>query len=186
MGQRYSTVAIVLHWVLAAGILFQIGVGWYLQDVPRGTPNRTIVVNFHKSVGITLGALILVRLGWRLTHRPPPWPDSMAAWERTAAGISHTLLYVCMVLMPLAGYIATNFSRFGIKYFGLFMLPSWGIDDKQIYALFHGVHIATSFVFVTLIAIHVLAALKHLVVQRDGIFRRMWPARARSIAASTG
>src|SRR6266496_487235 len=121
---RYTGVAIALHWLLAALVLGQIAFGWYLQEVPRGTPARTVYVNLHKSTGLTIGVLILFRLYWRLTHKPPPW----------------------------------------------------GFDDKRIYAVFNTTHVVTSYVFVTLIVVHILAALRHLFL-RDGVFRRMWPAR---------
>jgi cytochrome b561 len=177
MSGRYDNVAVALHWILALGILCQIALGLYLAEVPRATPARTVWVNFHKSVGITLGALILVRVGWRLTHRPPALPASMPAWERVAARANHALLYGCMVGMPAAGYLATNYSRFGIKYFGLAELPPWGYEDKAIYALFNGTHKALAVVFIALIAIHVLAAFKHAAIDRDGIVRRMWFTR---------
>ena len=179
MDNRYGTVAIALHWLLAAGLLFQIGLGWYLGEVPRNTPARTVWVNFHKSVGVSLGVLILFRLAWRLNHPPPALPTSMPRWERVAAYLNHMLLYVCMVGMPLTGYIATNFSKFGIKYFWLVELKPWGIDDKAIYALFNSTHKALALVFVALIALHVAAAAKHALIDRDGIMRRMWPARSR-------
>jgi cytochrome b561 len=179
MSSRYDNVAVALHWILVVGILCQIALGLYLNEVPRNTPARTVWVNLHKSVGISLGALILVRLYWRLTHRPPALPLTMPAWERTAARANHALLYVCMVGMPLAGYLATNFSRFGIKYFGLFELPPWGYNDPRIYALFNGTHQALAVVFIALIALHVAAALKHVAIDRDGLLRRMWFSRGR-------
>jgi cytochrome b561 len=100
----------------------------------------------------------------------------MPAWERRAARASHFALYACMLIMPAAGYLASNFSKFGVKYFNAVLLPPWGIDDKRIYAVFNTTHVVTSYVFVTIIVIHVLAALRHLYL-RNGIFRRMWPAR---------
>ena len=100
--------------------------------------------------------------------------------ERFAARANHALLYVCMVGMPLTGYVASNFSKFGIKYFGLVMLPPWGIDDKQIYAAFNTAHKALALLFVGLIALHVAAALKHALLEGDGIMRRMSPWRART------
>ena len=175
MTDRYTRVAIALHWILALGILLQIGLGFYLGEVPRGSPERSAWVNFHKSIGITLATLIVVRLAWRVTHRPPPLPGAMPAWERFAARANHALLYVCMVGMPLTGYVATNFSKFGIKYFGLVMLPPWGIDDKRVYAAFNTAHKVLALVFVGLIVLHMAAALKHALVERDGIVRRMWP-----------
>ena len=129
-------------------------------------------------MGISLAALIFVRLAWRVTHPPPPLPGTMPSWERIAARASHALLYVCMVGVPLAGYVATNFSKYGIRYFGLLTLPAWGPDDKQVYALFNGTHKALALVFAGLIALHVAAALKHALLDRDGVMRRMWPRGA--------
>ena len=174
MNDRYTRVAIALHWLIALGVLAQIGFGWALQDIPRGTPNRTIYVNFHKSTGMILGVLILVRLAWRLSHKPPPLPASVPAWQQRAARASHGLLYACMLVMPLAGYAASNFSRFGVNFFNAVMLPPWGADNRAIYALFNGLHVWTSYLFVALIALHILAALKHL-AGRDAVFGRMWP-----------
>jgi cytochrome b561 len=173
---RYSRTAVVLHWVIALAVLGQIAFGWYLQLIPRLTPERTIYVNLHKSTGLVIGALILVRLAWRLSHRPPPLPASMPAWERRAALVSHALLYACMLVMPIAGYTASNFSKFGVKFFNAVLLPPWGVDDRSIYAFFNGLHVATSYVFVCLIAIHVAAAIKHLLFPRHGVFRRMLPS----------
>jgi len=175
-GSRYTRTAIVLHWLIAAGLLGQILFGWYLEEVPRGTPQRSWYVNLHKSTGLTLALVILVRLSWRWLHRPPLLPTSMPEWERVAATASHRLLYACMLLMPLTGYIASNFSKYGVKYFNAILLPPWGVDDRLIYAFFNGAHVATSYVFVALIVLHILGAVRHAVL-RDGVFQRMWPAR---------
>jgi cytochrome b561 len=169
----YSRTAIVLHWLLAILILGQIAFGWYLQDVPRGTPARTIVVNLHKSTGMILGLLILFRSYWRLTHRAPELPGSRPSWERAAAHLSHWALYACMLIMPLSGYIASNFSKYGVNFFNVVKLPPWGVPNEAVYNALNTTHVVTSYIFVALIAIHVLAALRHLML-RDGIFRRMW------------
>ena len=171
--ERYTRTAIVLHWLIAAAIVGQIAFGWYLQQVPRKTPDRTVYVNFHKSTGMLIGLLILARIAWRLAHRPPPLPASMPAWERRAAQANHVLLYACMVIMPLAGYTASNFSKFGVKFFNAVTLPPWGADDRSVYAFFNGLHVATSYVFVALIALHIAAALKHAVFPQHAILRRM-------------
>jgi cytochrome b561 len=170
---RYSRTAIFLHWLLVALLLAQIGFGWFLDDVPRGTPARTIYVNLHKSTGI-----ILLRLAWRLTHRAPALPASMPGWERLAARWSHVLLYVCMVVMPVSGYVASNFSKYGVNFFNSVKLPPWGPNDATLYAVFNQTHVVTAALFVGLIGLHVLAALRHL-AGRDGVFSRMWPARTR-------
>ena len=173
---RYNRTAIVLHWLLVILLLSQVIFGWYLESVERGTPERTIYVNLHKSTGSCIGLVILLRLYWRLTHRAPPLPLSMPAWERLAAKWSHVLLYVCMLVMPLSGYIASNYSKYGVNFFNAIKLPPWGVDDRQIYGFFNTTHVVTSYVFLTLIGLHVLAALRHA-VKEDGIFGRMWPTR---------
>ena len=170
---RYTRVARLLHWLVVALVFGQIAFGWFLRTVERGTPDRSLFVNLHKSTGITIGIIILFRLYWRLAHRPPTMPDAMATWERLGARASHIALYMCMLIMPVSGYFASNFSKYGIKYFNIVALPPWGADDKQVYAVFNTTHVVTSYIFVALIAVHVAAALTHL-RRRDGIFERMW------------
>src|SRR2546430_17721119 len=86
---RYTRTAMTLHWLIAAVVLAQIAFGWHLQLIPRLTPDRTIFVNFHKSTGLVIGVLIVLRLVWRLSHKPPPLPSSMPEWERRAALVNH-------------------------------------------------------------------------------------------------
>jgi cytochrome b561 len=118
--------------------------------------------------------LIVLRLGWRLAHRPPALPAFLPDWQRIAAAWSHRALYACMIVMPLSGYIASNFSKYGVVFFGASLKP-WGIESKPVYAFFNGVHVATAWIFAGLIVVHVLGALRHVLLQRDGTFRRMWP-----------
>src|SRR6185312_15635461 len=126
---HYTTVAVILHWLIAFG--------WFLDSVPRGTPARGFYVNLHKSTGLTLAVLIVARVAWRLAHRPPPLPALMRPWERDAAQWSHAALYACMIGMPLSGYIASNFSKYGVKLFNVLTLPPWGVDDAQTYSIFN-------------------------------------------------
>ena len=172
---RYGRTAIALHWLIGVALLAQIVFGFLIDNIaPRGTLARAPTINLHKSFGIVLALLIVARLAWRLTHRPPTWPLSMSAWQRSAAQLSHRALYACMVVMPLSGYLGSNFSKHGIKFFG-FALPAWGPDSPPVYAFFNGVHIVTAFLFCALIAAHVVAALKHVLVDRDDVFSRIWP-----------
>jgi cytochrome b561 len=174
---RYTGTAILLHWLLVLALAAQVGFGWFLEDVPRGTPARTVYVNLHKSTGMVIGLLILLRLYWRLRHPAPALPASMPAWERAAARGSHVLLYACMVVMPASGYIASNFSKYGVNFFNSVKLAPWGMENAAVYAVFNTTHQVTSFLFVGLVVLHVLAALRHL-ARRDGIFGRMWPLRS--------
>lgn len=173
--ERYTRVAMLLHWLIALAVIGQMLLGWYLGEVPRGVPARTIWVNLHKSIGLVIGALALTRLAWRLCHRPPTLPSSLSALEQRVAPIAHGLLYACLIGMPLAGYIASNHSRFGIRFFGIPLAP-WGADDPAVYRWFTGLHGVLAQVFAGLIALHVLAALKHALIDRDTVLQRMLPA----------
>jgi YVTN family beta-propeller protein len=173
---RYDRVAMILHWAIGLALLAQIVFGFLLDDLaPKGTPARGPIVNLHKSFGLVLLALILLRLGWRFAHRPPAWPAGMAQRARRAAVWGHRALYTCMLLMPLSGYIASNFSQHGVKFFGMALKP-WGPNLPGVYGFFNGMHIAVAWAFSALIAGHVAFALLHLFVRRDGLFQRMWPA----------
>lgn len=170
---RYTRVTVTLHWLIGALLLGQIAFGWFLTTIARGSAMRGTYVNFHKSTGITIGVLILARILWRLLHSPPPLPSFMPAWQRTAARANHIALYALMLTMPLSGYIASNFSKYGIKFFNAVKLPPWGADDHRVYALFNSIHVVAAYVFVALIALHVLAALRHA-AQHDRVLSRMW------------
>jgi cytochrome b561 len=173
--RQYDRIAAALHWLIGLALLGQVAFGFLLDDIaPRGTVSRAAVINLHKSFGIVLGLLVVLRIAWRLAHRPPPWPAAMARWQREAARWSHRALYACMIVMPVSGYIASNFSRHGVVFFG-FSLRPWGPDAKAAYAAFNGAHVVTAWIFATLVVVHVLAALHHAFVARDGVFLRMWP-----------
>lgn len=171
----YGRVAAALHWLIGVALLGQIVFGFLLDDLaPRNTPARAAVINLHKSCGLVLLALILVRVAWRLAHAAPPWPASMSITQQRAARLGHGALYACMLVLPLAGYVASNFSKHGVKLFGTVLKP-WGADLPAVYAFFNGVHVVTAFIFTALIAGHVLIALKHAFIDHDGVFARIWP-----------
>jgi cytochrome b561 len=169
---RYTGVAIALHWLIAVALIGQIAFGWFLETVPRGSPMRGFYVNLHKSTGLLLALLILARIAWRLWQRPPQLPAFLPSWERTAARWSHVGLYVCMLGMPLSGYVASNFSKYGVKFFNAITLPPWGVENAGVYAFFNTTHVVLSYLFVALIVVHILAALRHA-IRGDGVFRRM-------------
>lgn len=172
----YGRIAMGLHWVIAVLLLAQFAFGWWLGDIARGTPARGYFINLHKSTGIIIGLLILLRLWWRIRHVPPELPASMASWQKRLAMASHKVMYGCMVLMPLSGYTASNFSRHGVKLFNAVTMPAWGPDNKAVYAFFNQVHKSTALVLMALILLHVAVAVWHA-ARHDGIFSRMWPHR---------
>ena len=177
MRDRYTTTAIALHWLIALLLLGQFAFGLILEDIPRGTPDRAIYVNLHKSSGIVIGLLIVLRIAWRLAHRPPPLPASMPAWQRHIARLSHAALYLCMLTLPLSGYLASNFSKYGVKFFNVVQMPPWGPEDKTLYAFFNGTHHMAALLLALFVALHVLAVAKHMLIDRDGLLWRMWPRR---------
>ncbi|HEY4211014.1 MAG TPA: cytochrome b [Steroidobacteraceae bacterium] len=179
--ERYTRVAIALHWLIALLLVGQIAFGWFLETVPRGVPLRSFYVNLHKSTGLTLALLIFARLAWRVVNRPPQLPLLMPAWERRAAHWSHVALYVCMIGMPLSGYIASNFSQYGVKFFNVLVLRPWGTNDPHIYSIFNTTHVVLSYAFVALIALHILAAVRHA-ARKDGVFARMSWSRSPSVS----
>src|SRR5215831_1411692 len=172
---RYDRVAAWMHWGIGALLLLEIAFGLLLDDIaPRGTPARAGVINLHKSFGIVLGVLIVLRIAWRLTHAPPPWPPSMSRARQRAANAGHAALYVCMLVAPLAGYLGSNFSKYGVRLFGAELAP-WGPDSPRAYAFLVAVHDASTYLLLALIAGHVAMALRHALVERDGIFDRIVP-----------
>ena len=173
-GEKYTATARTLHWVLALALIMQIGLGLYMADIPKGTPDRAWYFNLHKSIGLVLAVFILYRLWWRSRSTPPPLPGSVPSWEAQLARLSHWLLYACMVVMPVSGYIGSNFTKYGVVFFGIKM-PPWGWEDKAIYAVFSGIHEYTGSVFIGIIVIHFLAALKHWLWDKDRVMQRMLP-----------
>lgn len=173
---HYDRVAIALHWLIGIWLLAQVCFGLLLDSYARGTPEKAMAVNLHKSSGLVLGLLILVRIVWRLRHAPPPYPASVSGLQLRAIRIGHGLLYLCMIAMPLTGYIASNFSKHGINFFNVLPIAPWGPDDKSMYSLFNGSHDAIGTIFIVLIIGHIGLAIYHAYVVRDGLAGRMRPA----------
>jgi cytochrome b561 len=148
-----------------------------MTNIPKGSPDRSFYFNLHKSIGVTTALIVIGRLWWRARNPPPPLPPSMPGWEVQASKISHALLYLCLVLMPLSGFAATQFTKYGVKYFGLFKIPPMGSENKMVYDFLQGVHGVTATLLIALVVIHVLAAFKHLLVDRDKVFQRMLPEK---------
>jgi cytochrome b561 len=174
---RYTGTAIALHWLIAVLLLGQFAFGLLLEDIPRGTPERGDYVNLHKSSGLLIGLLIVLRIGWRLSHQAPALPDTTPGWQRRAARFSHFALYLCMLALPLSGYLASNFSKHGIKFFNVVRWAPWGPDDKTLYGIFNQIHHLAAALLALLVAVHVLALAKHMLIDRDRLLLRMWPRR---------
>jgi cytochrome b561 len=170
----YPATAVALHWVLALLVFVLYGLGWYMVGIPKGTPPVAYYYNLHKSIGIVAALPIVWLILWRASHVPPPLPGSLPAWQARAAHTNHLLFYICLVVLVVSGFIESNFTKFGVRFFG-YPLPRLFAEDQILYWIFNRIHVYTSYVFAALVAVHIAAALKHLFVNRDGVFQRMWP-----------
>ena len=174
---RYPAWGVALHWLLAAALVAQLALGWWMLDIPKSPPGlRAGWFNLHKSIGMTIAAFVVLRIVWRARARVPD-ADLGPAWQRTAARLTHRLLYVCMAVMPLTGFLGSSFTRYPVRYFGI-VVPTPHVDWPAAKALMAGVHFTTACVFVALVAVHVGAALWHW-SQRDGVTARMGMASLR-------
>ena len=189
----YSKTAKVLHWLIAIGIFGMFALGWFMSDLPKEAPKqiaydlfnlgvytwnlteeispRTFYFNLHKSIGVTILALIFIRILWRITHRPPALLDSYKVWERKLASGAHHLLYLLMVALPISGIIMATYSKYGIKWFGVPFIK--GLDNNPMRELFKEVHEIIGLIIFLVIIVHIIGALKHKFIDKDDTLKRM-------------
>jgi cytochrome b561 len=173
---RYSGVAITLHWLMALLILGNFCLGLYMADLPLSI-QRLHLFNYHKWTGATILAIAALRLLWRLTHQPPadlPAPR----WQNQAAHIVHWSLYALFFAVPLAGWAYSSASGFPVVVYGVIPLPDFVPKDKALADSLKELHETLAWVLFSLVALHVAAAMKHTLIDRDGLLRRMVPGRA--------
>jgi cytochrome b561 len=169
---RYTPTAIVLHRLIAILVIAQFAWGWWMLGIPKQPVGpRVDAFNLHKSIGMTIFALMVVRILWRIGHPPPPL-RGVPPWQVSAARGNHMLLYAALVIQPLAGYLGSEFSGFPVKFFSV-TLPSWAGKNATMKDLMSTVHLVTSWVIAATVIVHVGAALKHAFVNRDAVLARM-------------
>lgn len=169
---RYTTPAIVLHWLVALLIFAGFPLGLYMVDLPL-SPDKLKLYSYHKWIGVTVLLLVAVRLGWRLTHTPPPLPAGIAAWQRHASAIVHGLLYVLMVAIPLSGWLMSSAKGFQTVWFGVLPLPDLVDKNRELGELLAEVHKFLNFTLLALVVMHVGAALQHHFIERQPFLQRM-------------
>lgn len=190
---RYTKTAIILHWLIAFAIFAMFALGWYMADIPKDAPKqlafdlfdlgiytwqlaeeaspRTFYFNFHKSLGITIFALIVLRILWRISHKPPAMLSSYKAYERKLATGAHHLLYLLMVAVPVTGVIMSLYSKYGLMWFGIHLMD--GLDNKDLRETFVEAHELIGIVMLIIIVIHVIGAIKHKLIDKDDTMKRM-------------
>ncbi|CAN4276477.1 CybB Cytochrome B561 [Methylophilaceae bacterium] len=190
---RYTKTAIILHWLIAIFIALMFGLGWFMADLPKEAPKqmaydlfdlgvytwqlaeeaspRTFYFNLHKSLGLTVLALIVLRVLWRITHTPPAALSSYKAIEKKVATATHHSLYLLMLAVPVTGLIMAINSKYGVKWFGIDVIA--GLDNKPVRDFFECTHEFVGIVLLVLIGIHLLGALKHKFIDKDDTMSRM-------------
>lgn len=171
---RYHPLSKLLHWLMAVLILVAFGIGLAMADAPL-SPKVLAQFSYHKWIGITVLALVALRLLWRLLKGVPAMPDSMKPWEKLAAHLGHLGLYLLMIGVPLVGWLMSSAKGVPVVYFKLVRLPDLIGPDKALGEQLAEVHETLAWLMVALIVVHVLAALKHHFVNRDTVLRRMLP-----------
>jgi cytochrome b561 len=169
--ERYTRPAVALHWLMALGLVGSIGVGLYMVELPF-SPQRLKLYNWHKWAGILLLTLAVLRLLWRLTHRPPA-DLPMPAWQRLGAHGVHAALYALMFVVPLLGWAYSSAAGYPVVMFGVLPLPDWVHKDKALADLIKPWHAWMAWSLTALIVLHIAAGLKHHLIDRDGLLRRM-------------
>jgi cytochrome b561 len=171
---RYTAVAIALHWIIAAVIAMNFSLGLYMAQL-EASPAKLRLYSYHKTIGVTIFLLVVFRLVWRLTHRVPAPPPRMPRWQRTAASVSHILLYLLTLAVPLSGWLFSSASGFKVMYFTKFPLPDLVGRNKALAAQLHLAHESLNYLMLALVLLHIAAALRHHWVDRDDVLTRMLP-----------
>jgi cytochrome b561 len=180
--KRYSKVAVVLHWLIAGLIIANVTLAWTWDLLPKD--DMRPVIDIHKSIGISVLGLVLMRVLWRMAHRPPAFPMTYRPWERTLSHVVHGLLYGVMLGLPLSGWIMDSAwkdaASHPMYWFGLFEWPRIGAimhlapDVRlRIHALFGAAHSLSADALYGLLFLHIAGALKHQFIDGERELQRM-------------
>jgi cytochrome b561 len=173
--ERYTKTAILLHWLTALLIIAAFTLGLVMTDIPGLTPTKLKYYSWHKWMGVTVLALAMIRVLWRKANRPPGHVASMSPLQVKLADYTHYLLYFLIFAVPISGYLYTTAAGVPVVYLGLFKIPSLFEADPALKELLKPVHYWLNMVLAAVVAGHVLAALKHQFIDRDGVLKRMLP-----------
>lgn len=174
--EHYTRTAVALHWVVAGLIACAFTLGLVVSDLPF-SPRKLEWVAYHKWLGITVLALLLLRAMWRLTHRPPAMPP-MPRWQQFGARLTHGLMYTLMFVIPLTGWSYSSASGYQVVYLKLIPLPNLVTKNKDLANFLGGIHESFAWLLFYVLLLHLAAALKHHFFDRDETLRRMLRWRA--------
>lgn len=172
---QYSKVAQFLHWFIAALIICQYVLAELAESADhsgRVVQQLALLAN-HKSIGMTVLMLALIRLVWRLFHRPPDLPMAMSKWQQTASHLTHWVIYALIFLLPVSGWLMSSANAYSVSWFNLFVFPDLVPNEKSLAVFFNNTHELLGDLLLLLVVLHVLAAIKHHFVDKDGVLIRM-------------
>jgi cytochrome b561 len=171
----YGPVAKALHWAIVGLLACQFAIAWTMPDIGPGTTQPDRMIDLHLSFGILILLVIVVRLLWRIGHPVPLLAANVPRWQQLAATAGHHTLYLLLLLMPLLGWASASGRGFPVTLFGIVRLPDILARRAPLTGVLGDVHTLLSYVLLGVIGLHVLAALYHHFVLRDGTLRRMLP-----------
>lgn len=171
---RYTLTAVRLHWLMALMIAGLFGLGLYMTGL-KLSPQKLQLYSWHKWAGVTVFLLALIRLGWRIGHKPPADPPGMPRWQVVAAHGAHHLLYLLMIAIPLSGWLMSSAKGFQTVWFGVLPLPDLLSKDKPLGELLEVVHASLNYALAAIVVAHATAAIKHHFIDRDDVLVRMLP-----------
>ena len=178
VSEKYTRVAITLHWLIALLLIGGFALGLYMVEL-KFSPQKLTFYSYHKWIGVSVFSLAVLRVLWHLTHQPPPLPASVPAWQVAMSNATHLLLYLFMLAAPLSGWLYSSAAGVPTVPFGIaaLQLPDFLSKDRALAATLKFVHMSITYGLAALVALHVAAALKHVLIDRDGIMRRMLPGK---------
>lgn len=171
----YTRTAIGLHWLIALLIIGGFAVGLYMTELEGLSLTKLKLYSWHKWIGVTVFALALLRVTWRLLHGAPAAVPGVPAWQARAAQAAHLGLYALIFAVPLTGYLMSQAAGIPVVYLGLWEMPTLLAADENLKEVLEQTHAVLNYLMAAIVAVHALAALKHHFIHRDGTLARMLP-----------
>ena len=175
----YGSVAKTFHWLTFILIVGMLSVGYYMAGMDN-SPDKFALYGTHKSIGVVVLLVVVLRLLWRSKNSPPELPLTLARLQRLAAQVTHLMLYLLMIAMPLSGWLMSSAAGFPVSVFGWFTLPDLVSSDRELFATFSNAHETIALLMIAFVLLHVAAALLHHFYYGDNVLKRMLPYSKRN------
>ncbi len=180
---RWGALSQLLHWLIAALIVVQVALGLIGAALPLGMPKLATLAR-HKSLGITILGLALIRLAWRALNPTPALPGNLEPYERRLARTTHASLYALLIALPLTGWIMSSARGFPVSWFNVVQLPDLVARSTPLYHAMVRVHVLLAIALGLILTLHIAAVIKHHFVLKDDTLRRMLPGTRRMVAGN--